>query len=118
MFAQVETVAGLENVEQIAAVDGVDVVWIGQYDLTISMGIPGQFDHPDYIAAARRLIDAATACGKPAGICSSSAEQAILELERGHRCIAFDDISLLDSSLRTTIDQTRASRSALALDEK
>lgn len=107
VFAQVETVAGLENVEEIAAVDGIDAVWIGQYDLTISMGIPGQFDHSDYISASRRLVDAAADSGKPAGICSSSAEDAIVEMERGYRCIAFHDIALLTGSLRGSIERTR-----------
>lgn len=119
VFAQVETVAGLEDVEQIAAVDGVDVIWMGQYDLTISLGIPGMFDHPDYLAAVRRMNDAAAACNKPTGMCVSSFEQAAVELARGYRCFAFDDISLLDSSMRTTIEKTRMSaRGELAFDEK
>ncbi len=41
LIAQIETAAGLEAVEEIAAVDGLDVLWIGQFDLTASLGIPG-----------------------------------------------------------------------------
>ena len=46
LIAQVETVAGVREAEAIAAVDGIDVLWVGHFDLTNSMGIPGQFDHP------------------------------------------------------------------------
>jgi len=49
LIAQIETTDGIANVEEIAAVDGVDVLWIGHNDLTNSIGIPGQFDHPDYL---------------------------------------------------------------------
>ena len=46
VIAQIETAEGLANVDAIAAVEGVDGLWIGQFDLTTSLGIPGQFDHP------------------------------------------------------------------------
>ena len=51
VIALVETAKGIENVDAIAAVDGVDVVWLGHYDLTNFMGIPGQFDNPKFHAA-------------------------------------------------------------------
>src|SRR5690606_40862387 len=59
VICQIETVEGLEAVEEIAAVPGVDVVWVGHFDLTNSMGIPGRFDHPDYLAALDRVAKAA-----------------------------------------------------------
>ena len=46
MIAQIETERGLEQVEEIAAVDGIDVLWVGHFDLTNFLGIPGQFDDP------------------------------------------------------------------------
>src|SRR5215813_5720491 len=67
LLAQIETVAGLAAVDEIAAVDGIDVLWVGHYDLTNSMGIPGQFDHPDYLAALDTVAGAAKAHGKAAG---------------------------------------------------
>src|SRR5438552_15429636 len=48
LIAQVETAAGVENADEIAAVEGIDVLWIGHFDLTASLGIPGQFEHADY----------------------------------------------------------------------
>jgi 2-dehydro-3-deoxyglucarate aldolase/4-hydroxy-2-oxoheptanedioate aldolase len=66
IIAQIETAHGLENVDPIAAVDGVDALWIGQYDLTTSLGIPGQFDHPEFQVATRRVVEACRRHGKVA----------------------------------------------------
>ena len=63
VIALVETVKGIENVDAIAAVDGVDVMWLGHYDLTNFMGIPGEFDNPQFHAAVDRLV---RACGNTA----------------------------------------------------
>ena len=46
LVALIETAEGVENADAIAAIDGVDCLWIGHFDLTCSLGIPGQFDHP------------------------------------------------------------------------
>ena len=54
-IAQIETTDGLNEVEAIAATPGIDVLWLGHFDLTNFMGIPAQFQHPDYLAAVRRL---------------------------------------------------------------
>jgi 2-keto-3-deoxy-L-rhamnonate aldolase RhmA len=67
-IAQIETVEGLDDVEAIAATPGVDVVWLGHFDLSNFMGIPGQFQHPDFIAAARRSAAAAASPPIPAPI--------------------------------------------------
>src|SRR4029079_10104615 len=56
VIALVETAVGIENVDAIAAVDGIDVVWLGHFDLTNFMGIPGQFDHPELHAAVDTLV--------------------------------------------------------------
>src|SRR5687768_4583040 len=60
-IAQIETVAGVECVEELAAVDGLDVLWVGHFDLTNFMGIPAQFAHPRYLEAVKRVIAAAEA---------------------------------------------------------
>jgi 2-keto-3-deoxy-L-rhamnonate aldolase RhmA len=58
VIAQIETERGVEAVEGIAAVDGIDVLWVGQFDLTSFLGIPGQFDHPKYLDAVKRIVAA------------------------------------------------------------
>lgn len=60
----VETRKGIENVEAIAATPGLDVLWLGHFDLTNDMGITARFDHPDFWAAVDRLVAAARAHGK------------------------------------------------------
>ena len=51
VIAQIETERGLEVAEDIAAIDGIDVLWLGHFDLTNFLGIPGQFDNPKYLKA-------------------------------------------------------------------
>jgi 4-hydroxy-2-oxoheptanedioate aldolase len=63
-----ETVAALDNVEDIISVDGVDMLLVGSNDLCAEMGIPGQFDHPRLMDAFARSIAAAQAVGKHVGI--------------------------------------------------
>ena len=68
VIALVETAEGLKNVDDIAAVEGVDIIWLGHFDLTNFMGIPAQFGHADYLAAVDTIVAAATRHGKAAGI--------------------------------------------------
>jgi len=58
VIAQIETERGLEAVEAIAAVEGIDCLWLGHFDLTNFLGIPGQFEHPTYLAAVERIVAA------------------------------------------------------------
>src|SRR6185503_18705900 len=74
VICMIETRAGLENVEAIAAVDGVDVIWLGHFDLTNFLGIPGQFSHPQYRDAVSRIAAAAKKHGKSAGYMAASVE--------------------------------------------
>ncbi|GHV40399.1 hpch/hpai aldolase [Synergistales bacterium] len=56
-IAQVESAEAVENIDDIAAVEGVDVLQIGQADLSISLGVPGEFDSPIFHKAVRRVAD-------------------------------------------------------------
>jgi 2-keto-3-deoxy-L-rhamnonate aldolase RhmA len=67
VIAQIETERGVDAVEAIAAVDGIDVLWVGHFDLTNFLGIPGQFDHPKYLDAVKRVVAAGRTCGKGLG---------------------------------------------------
>jgi 4-hydroxy-2-oxoheptanedioate aldolase len=67
-LAQIETPEGVKRAAEIAAVDGVDVLFVGPMDLTTNLGIPGQLEHPDYLEALRRIAAAARGAGKAAGI--------------------------------------------------
>lgn len=90
---------------------GVDVLWVGHFDLTNSLGIPGQFDHPDYLAALDRVVKAAHANGKPAGFMAGSQVEAAMLVERGFRILAYDgDLWVYQDSLRTGIQKVKALR--------
>lgn len=109
LIAQIETAAGLDNVEQIAQVEGLDVLWIGQYDLSSSLGIPGQFDHPDFAAAVDRVIAATTASNKVAGFMPLTIDEATLRISQGFRCLAYGgDLWLYQKALASDLKQIRA----------
>lgn len=67
-MAQIETPEGVANAAAIAAVDGVDVLFIGPSDLTTALGIQGQFEHPLYLDALQKITTAAKNAGKATGI--------------------------------------------------
>ena len=108
VIVQIETVRGLENAEAIIGTDGVDVAWLGHFDLTASMGIPGQFEHPDYLAAVEQLLSASTAPGKSLGIMVTTAEAGRDALERGFRCIALGDIWVYHDAISKITADLRA----------
>ena len=66
-FPKVETPEGIEDIEAIAALDGVDGIWIGHFDLSVAMGIPAKFDHPRFQAAMQRAAIACKRHGKSLG---------------------------------------------------
>ncbi|MCW5605256.1 MAG: aldolase [Burkholderiales bacterium] len=68
VVCMIETREGLENVEEIAAVDGIDVLHVGSNDLLTALGRPGTFGSPEHIAALDRVISAAGRHGKIAGV--------------------------------------------------
>lgn len=67
VVCMIETREGLANIEEIAAVDGVDVIHIGSNDLLAALGKPGKFDDPELVQALDRAIAAARKYGKYAG---------------------------------------------------
>jgi 2-dehydro-3-deoxyglucarate aldolase/4-hydroxy-2-oxoheptanedioate aldolase len=67
VFTQIETAEGVENADAMAALDGVDCLWIGHFDLSCSLGIPGEFGHPRFVAAVKTIVKAAKRHGKSLG---------------------------------------------------
>src|ERR1700730_2629292 len=61
VIALVETATGIANIDAIVSVEGIDVGWLGHYDLTDSMGITAEFDRPEFAAAVRKLVTACNA---------------------------------------------------------
>lgn len=79
-----EEVEGIRNAGKIAAVEGVDVVFVGAGDLSVSMGYPGQMTHPSVVAAVEGAVKEVLSAGKFAG-CSCPDDQVPFWLERGVR---------------------------------
>jgi 2-keto-3-deoxy-L-rhamnonate aldolase RhmA len=112
VIALIETAAGIANAEAIMGVEGIDIGWLGHFDLTNSMGIPGRFDHPEFLVSVDRLVAACRRHGKPAGVLGGSVETAEAWRTRGFRIFAYGtDISLLQESLRDGLDRLRAGAS-------
>jgi 2-keto-3-deoxy-L-rhamnonate aldolase RhmA len=89
VMAQIETERGIANVEAIAAVPGIDVLFLGHFDLTNFLGIPGEFGHPRYLAAIAAIVAAAAAHGKSAGMLASDVTWGRDYLAMGFRQIAY-----------------------------
>lgn len=107
VIAQIESVAGIDNADAIASVPGVDVVWLGQFDLSLSLGVPGRFDDPAYAAAVDRLIEACRGRQKPLGqMIGTPAEGAALR-ERGFQVLAYGDVLVFERALREQMDALR-----------
>jgi len=110
LMPQIETVKGVENCEAIAALDGVDCLWIGHFDLTASMGIHAQFDHPDFLAAIDRVVAACNAHGKVAGIMAGNVEVGKQWMAKGFRAIAYSgDLWVYQQALAQGISELKAS---------
>ncbi len=104
LIVQVESPKGIENVEAIAATEGVDAVFVGPADLSVGMGHPGNPGHPEVQAAIEHAIDAVQAAGKPAGILAPVEADARHYASLGCRFIAVGiDISLLRQGALATI---------------
>ena len=85
---QIETPEAIEQAHQIAAIDGIDVLFIGPGDLTMSLGIFGQFDHPLFLDGVRATVAAAEKAGKASGILLSNPDDYNTFYDMGMRMIA------------------------------
>jgi 2-keto-3-deoxy-L-rhamnonate aldolase RhmA len=104
----IETKRGLESAEEIASVDGVDGLHLGQFDLTVSLGIPGQFDHADFHAALDRILGACHRYGRFAGCMAMDIATLSNWKKRGFSLISCSfDIALMKSALATLIRGVR-----------
>ncbi|MBL8671936.1 MAG: aldolase [Alphaproteobacteria bacterium] len=109
VIALVETATGIDNVDAIAAVPGIDVVWLGHYDLTATMGITAQFEHPRFLAAVDKLSAACRRHGKAPGFLVDTAEAAADWHARGFRCLCYGtDVGLLRTALAQGIAAARS----------
>ena len=104
-----ETAKAFENLDEILSVPGVDVAWMGHYDLTVSMGIPAQFDHPKFLEAMDRLVAACKSRGIAAGFLPPSPESAAHWIRKGFRAISLaSDIGMYVEAVKTFRNRVKA----------
>lgn len=109
-IAQVETAAAVQEIDEIAGVDGLDVLFVGPTDLSHSIGAPGRFDDPAFDRAIQRIADAARAHGRALGVFLPT----IAELDR-YRLLGFSvfaitsDGAALVGAFRSALAAARAS---------
>lgn len=107
VVVQIETLEAVAAAEEIAAIDGVDVLFVGPLDLSVNMGHPAEFEHPDVIQAFQRVIDACQQHGKSAGILSKDG-QVSRHLQMGFRLVAFgSDTGAVINGMQESLRQLR-----------
>jgi len=107
-IVQIESVGALREADEIAAIDGVDVLFVGPADLTHSLGVPGRFDDETYLAALRTVVDACAAHGKAAGILVYDLGVVPGLLELGYRFVGIGaDGALVASGARAALAAVR-----------
>jgi 2-keto-3-deoxy-L-rhamnonate aldolase RhmA len=89
LFCQIETVEGVENAEEIAALDGVDCLWVGHFDLSCSLGIPGDFGHSKFAAAIETVVAACEKTGTSLGRLVPDVASGIEFYKQGFDFIAY-----------------------------
>jgi len=100
VIALIETAKGIENADAIVSVPGVDVGWLGHYDLTNTMGITAEFDRAEFHAAVETFLAACRKHSRAPGILARSVEQAREWRAKGFRCLCYGtDVSVFQSAL-------------------
>jgi len=108
VIAQIESERGLAEAEAIAATPGIDVLWLGHFDLTNFLGIPGDFEHPRYLAAIEAIVAAARRHGKGLGFMAADAQWARRYRDFGFNMIVAGlDQTLLQAAVRGTLAPLR-----------
>jgi 2-keto-3-deoxy-L-rhamnonate aldolase RhmA len=94
-------VKAFENLDAIISVPGVDVAWVGHYDLTVSMGIPAQFDNPRVLEAMDELLAACKRHGVAPGFLPPTPESALHWIRKGFRMMSLgSDIGVFMDGMR------------------
>lgn len=104
VMIQVESVAAVENIEEIAAVEGIDCLFIGLTDLSVDLGHPGEYEHPEVEGLVDRVMATASRHDLPVGVPVSDSEMADRYLVRGVGLVATGDTGLLAWSARRFVE--------------
>ena len=114
VVVQVESASGVDNVDAIAAVDDVDVVFIGPTDLSNSLGLPGDLGHPTVVEHLERAAAGILAAGKVLGVTVADAETAKAWMQRGARYVTTGVDPILGAGSSRFLAHLRAERAQRA----
>jgi 2-dehydro-3-deoxyglucarate aldolase/4-hydroxy-2-oxoheptanedioate aldolase len=104
-IVKIETVKGVEAIDEIISVPGIDVAFVGHMDLSVSLGFPGQYDHPKFAAAVDRVIAACKKHGKTGACLVTTPEAARAWMAKGFRIIIYStDVIMLSGAFRAGIE--------------
>ena len=110
VLPQCETVECLNIIEDVVEIEGIDGIFIGPFDLSIAMGIPAQFDHPDFTAAIERILRACKKASKLTFIFTRNLADAKKYMEKGFDGIAHTiDSTVLIEGYRTIVENLKES---------
>jgi 2-dehydro-3-deoxyglucarate aldolase len=112
LIVQIEHKDAVKNIEEILSVEGIDGTFIGPYDLSMSLGVPGQLSHPSVLEAQDKVLKATLAHGLIAGIHlvhpDTAANECKQTIAKGYRFIALGtDILFLGDSARALQKEAR-----------
>jgi 4-hydroxy-2-oxoheptanedioate aldolase len=105
-----ETLECINNLDEILQVPGIDVIFIGPFDLSQSLGVTGQISHPKVLAAIDDIICRTRAAGKAAGIIAATVEATLGWIAKGARYFAVSsDLGMVSSAGKQLVEGIRAS---------
>ena len=108
VICQIESQKGVDNVEAIARTPGVDALWIGHFDLTQDLGIPGQFTHDRFFEAVRKVVDTGREYGLGVGILPTNLQIAEEWLNLGFNIISYGgDITVFCDTMTHAVKEVR-----------
>jgi 2-dehydro-3-deoxyglucarate aldolase/4-hydroxy-2-oxoheptanedioate aldolase len=108
IWPMIETIAGLEHVDEIVSAPGPDAIYVGTYDLSVDLGVPGDFEHPTQMAAVERILSACAKAGVPAVLPSSGPQASGHLAAQGARgFIICADLSLIRSGAMAAVEAHR-----------
>ena len=109
LMPQCETKECLEMIEEVTATEGIDAIFIGPMDLTVSLGIPGEYDNPIFTDAIARILAACKANNVMCIIFATSVQQARDYIEAGYDGIAYNvDLMMIQGAFKEVVDGIKA----------
>ncbi len=104
----IESVPAIENLDEICSIPGIDALFVGPGDLTVNMGIPKEYDHPDLIEMLQRVIKTADRHKIAAGCWFGERHQAVRTIRQGARLVVYsNDSSMLRDAMDSAFSELR-----------